>query len=53
MFCAAVEEGTNSVDFTKLVEWLTTELAELAALEDHVRAVSGRLLNCCMLLNCY
>lgn len=51
VFCAAVEEGTNSVDFTKLVEWLTTELAELAALEDHVRAVSGRLLNCCMLLD--
>lgn len=52
-FCAAVEEGTNSVDFTKLVELLTTELAEIAALEDHVRAINSRLLNYCKLLNYY
>ena len=40
VFQAALELGPSSPDFTRLVEWVSTELAGLAGLEDHVNAIS-------------
>ena len=38
---AALIEEPLTVEYSKLVEWLTSELAKLAALEEHVGAMSG------------
>ena len=40
LFHTALEHGPASSDFTRLVEWLTTQLAGHAGLEDHVNAIS-------------
>jgi len=34
-----VEEGANSVDFTKLVEWATKELSSFTGLDEHVQSI--------------
>ena len=37
----SLEEGPSSIQFTKLIEWVTTELANFAEVDDHVQAISG------------
>jgi hypothetical protein len=36
-----VKNGPCSVEFTLLVEWVTTELAAFSSLDDHVSAIKG------------
>ena len=43
VFRQALEGGPASPEFTSLIEWLTTDLASLTGLDDHVCAISGRL----------
>ena len=44
VFGRAIEEGATSPEYTKLVEWVTTELRGFFGLEEKVSAVSGKSL---------
>ena len=37
----AVDGGASSVEFTRCVEWLTTELTACTGLNEHVNAIAG------------
>ena len=41
----AVEDGPQSVELTKVVEWATKELSGFYDIEDHVNAISGNFLD--------
>ena len=38
-----VANGPSSVEFTVLVEWVTTKLAAFSDLDDHVSAIKGEI----------
>ncbi len=48
---SALEEGAKSIDFTKLVEWLTKELSGFYNIEEHANAISGVFKCYCSLYN--
>ena len=41
VFQKALESGPSSVDYTKLIEWVTTELGAFHNIDYQVNAVSG------------
>lgn len=40
-FNIAVDEGPKSIEYTKIVEWLSKELKFLSSLEEHVHAITS------------
>lgn len=38
----AVKDGPKSIEYTKIVEWLSKELKVLGKLEDHINAISSK-----------
>ena len=40
IFNSAVDEGARSSDFTKLIEWITNELAAFTGIEDKVNTIT-------------
>ena len=41
MITKALDDGSKSVELTKVVEWATTELSGFYGIEDHVNAIAG------------
>ena len=41
MLNKAIVGGATSVEFSKLVQWLTSELARIVGIDDHVNAIAG------------
>jgi hypothetical protein len=39
-----IQNGPSSVEFTALVEWVTTELAAFVGLDDHVSTIKGEII---------